>query len=147
MISAHFCSPQLPLALLNKLRKLTRIRRIFSYKRISKFELTLARALKGDKIAKLYIAADCGKIQIDLYCATPLTFGIHKLIRTGSAEHNIWLASYAMSKGFRLRYGEGLLKDGRVVAGETEEGVFEALGLKCPEPEEREVVDRKPVWL
>jgi hypothetical protein len=27
-------------------------------------------------------------------------------------------------------------------AGETEEGVFEALGLKCPKPEEREVVEK-----
>jgi DNA polymerase (family 10) len=79
--------------------------------------------------------------------ATPSTFGIHKLIRTGSAEHNVWLATYAMTKGFRLRYSEGLLKDGHVVAGETEEGVFEALGLPCPEPQKREVVDGKPVWL
>jgi DNA polymerase/3'-5' exonuclease PolX len=71
--------------------------------------------VKGDKIAKLYIEADCGKVQVDLYCATPSTFGVQKLIRARSAEHNIWLANYAMSKGFRLRYSEGLLKDGRVV--------------------------------
>jgi DNA polymerase/3'-5' exonuclease PolX len=101
--------------------------------------------VKGDKVTKFYITTEHGKVQVDLYCATPKTFGIHKLIRTGSAEHNMWLASYAMSKGFRLKYSGGLLKDGVVVAGEKEEGVFEALGLKCPEPSKREVVDGKPI--
>jgi len=103
--------------------------------------------VQGDKVTKLYIATEYGKVQVDFYCATPATFGIHKLIRTGSADHNMWLASYAISKGFRLKYSEGLLKEGFVVAGETEEGVFEALGLLCPKPKEREVVERKPMWL
>ena len=100
---------------------------------------------KGSKVTKLYIETELGKVQIDLYCATPETFGIHKLIRTGSAEHNMWLASYAISKGFRLKYSEGLLKDGKVVAGETEEGVFEALGVNVPIPEKRELKDGKPL--
>ncbi len=102
--------------------------------------------VKGERVTKVYVEADCGKVQVDLYYATPQTFGIHKLIRTGSADHNMWLASYAISKGFRLKYSEGLLKDGKVVAGETEKGVFEALGLPSPKPEEREIVNRKPVW-
>ena len=85
--------------------------------------------------------------QIDFYRATEQTFGTQELIRTGSAGHNVWLASYALSKGFRLKYSEGLLKDKVVVAGETEESIFKALGLPCPKPEEREVLDGKPVWL
>jgi DNA polymerase (family 10) len=85
--------------------------------------------------------------KVDFYRAKPSTYGIHKLIRTGSAEHNMWLAGYAISKGFRLKYSLGLLKDGDVVAGDSEEGVFATLGLPCPKPEEREVVDRKPIWL
>ena len=103
--------------------------------------------VQGKKVTKLYIETNLGKsVQVDLYCATPSTFGIHKIIRTGSAEHNIWLANYAMSKGFRLKYSEGLLKNRVVVAGETEKGVFEALGLKVPTPEDRAIVDRKPMW-
>ena len=102
--------------------------------------------VKGPKVTKLYIETELGKVQIDLYCATPQTFGIHKLIRTGSAEHNMWLASYAIKNGFRLKYSEGLLKDRVVVAGKTEAGVFEALGLECPEPEKREIVEGKPLW-
>jgi DNA polymerase/3'-5' exonuclease PolX len=54
---------------------------------------------------------------------------------------------YAISKGFRLKYSEGLLKDGKVIAGESEEGVFATLMLPCPEPKDREIVDGKPVWL
>ena len=59
----------------------------------------------------------------------------------------MWLASYALSKGFRLKYSEGLIKDKVAVAGESEESVFTALGLQCPKPQLREVIDGKPAWL
>ena len=85
--------------------------------------------------------------KVDFYRAKPSTYGIHKLIRTGSAEHNMWLAGYAISKGFRLKYSQGLLKGDDVVAGESEEDVFTALDLPCPASKEREVVKGKPVWL
>jgi len=47
----------------------------------------------------------------------------------------------------RLKYSEGLIKDGATITGETEEDVFAALGLPCPQPTDREVADRKPVWM
>ncbi len=59
----------------------------------------------------------------------------------------MWLAGHAFSKGMRLKYSEGLIKDDVPVAGETEQGVFEALGLPYPLPTEREVIDGKPVWM
>ena len=74
------------------------------------------------------------------------TFGIQELIRTGSADHNMWLAVYAISKGYRLKYSTGLMKDNIAVAGVTEESVFAALGLPCPVPEKREIVNGKPLW-
>ncbi len=101
----------------------------------------------GNAVIKTLLPFKNGLFQVDFYRAKPNTFGIHKLIRTGSADHNMWLAGYAISKGFRLKYSEGLLKDGVVVAGETEEIVFEALGLTCPKPEVREIVDKNPIWL
>jgi len=101
---------------------------------------------KGPKITKLYINADIGNVQVDLYATSAETFGLMKIIRTGSADHNIWLNNYARKNGFRIKYSEGLLKNNKPVAGETEEGVFEALGLKTPKPEEREIVDGKPIW-
>jgi len=85
--------------------------------------------------------------QVDIYRAAEKNFGVLKLVRTGSGDHNAWLASYARSKGMMLKYSEGLVKDGVVLAGETEEGVFSALGLPYVEPPKREIVNGKPVWI
>ena len=99
----------------------------------------------GNQIIKtLYLYGD-KYFQLDFYRATQNTFGIHKLIRTGSAEHNMWLAQLAISKGMRIKYSQGLLKDGQVVAGKTEESVFEALDLPYTEPEEREIVTKDTI--
>jgi DNA polymerase/3'-5' exonuclease PolX len=86
-------------------------------------------------------------VQIDFYRATEETYGITKLIRTGSEEHNIWLAKEAIKKGMRLLYSKGLVKDGEVIAGKDEKEVFEALGLEYIVPPEREVVNGKSVWM
>jgi len=101
----------------------------------------------GKSVIKIYYPCENILFQVDFYRATAQTFGIQELIRTGSAEHNMWLAGHAISKGFRLKYSEGLLKDNVVVAGETEESVFALLDLKCPAPQLREIADEKPVWL
>jgi DNA polymerase/3'-5' exonuclease PolX len=59
----------------------------------------------------------------------------------------MWLAGYAFSKDMRLKYSEGLIKNGTAIAGETEQGVFEALGLPHPLPSQRETAEGKPVWM
>jgi len=101
----------------------------------------------GDSVIKAFVPCAEGLFQVDFYRAQPSTFGIHLLVRTGSADHNMWLAGCAISKGMRIKYSEGLIKDGVAVAGETEQGVFEALNLPYPLPTQREVVEGKPVWM
>ena len=101
----------------------------------------------GNSVIKAFVPCPDGFFQVDFYRAKPSTFGIHLLVRTGSAEHNMWLAGYAISKGMRIKYSEGLIKDDSAIAGETEKGVFDALELPCRLPSEREVVDGKPVWM
>jgi DNA polymerase (family 10) len=101
----------------------------------------------GSALIKVNVPFECNLFQVDFYRANDNNFGIQELIRTGSAEHNTWLASYAISKGCRLKYSDGLIKDDQVIAGKTEESIFTALGLPCPIPEEREIVNGKPVWL
>jgi len=101
----------------------------------------------GPSVTKLNIPCESSLFQVDFYRATSQTFGIQELIRTGSADHNMWLAGYAISKGFRLKYSAGLIKDEVAVAGENEESVFRILGLPCPEPQQREVVEGKPIWM
>ena len=101
----------------------------------------------GNSLIKAFLPCHNGLFQVDFYRAKPSTFGIHLLVRTGSADHNMWLAGYAISKGTRLKYSEGLIKEGTAIAGEDEKGVFDALGLPCPLPTEREIVENKPVWM
>jgi len=102
---------------------------------------------QGNSVIKALLPCEKGLFKVDFYRAQPSTFGIHLLIRTGSADHNMWLAGYAISKGMRLKYSEGLIKEGNAIAGETEQGVFEALGLPYSSPPQREIVDEKPMWM
>ena len=101
----------------------------------------------GSMVIKLNVPYEGNLFQIDFYRANENNFGIQELIRTGSAEHNTWLASYAISKGYRLKYSDGLVKDDKVVAGRNEESIFTALELQYPKPEEREIANNKPIWL
>lgn len=104
--------------------------------------------LNGDLIFRtLYPLLGGEWVQVDFYRAKPETYGIYKLIRTGSAEHNIWLAKYAIKKGMRLRYSVGLESaDKDVTVGATEEAVFEKLKLPFIKPELREIINGKPAW-
>jgi DNA polymerase/3'-5' exonuclease PolX len=101
----------------------------------------------GDSVIKAFVPCQDGLFQVDFYRAKPSTFGIHLLVRTGSADHNMWLAGHAFSKNMRLKYSEGLIKDGAIIAGEDEQAVFAALGLPYPLPSKRETVDGTPVWM
>ena len=58
----------------------------------------------------------------------------------------MWLASYAIGLNMHLHYSQGLISNGKVIAGETEESVLTALGLPIIKPQEREVINGKPVW-
>lgn len=86
-------------------------------------------------------------IQVDFFRTRDENYGIYKLIRTGSKEHNVWLATRAIKTGFRLFYSKGLMKGEYVVAGEKEEDVFTQLGLAFIEPKQREMVNGKPIWM
>ena len=103
---------------------------------------------QGEKLATLYVPfvsrQGHGHVQVDLYRATEATWGVLLLVRTGSKEHNVHLCNLAISKGQRLLYSQGVVdKEGRVIAGKTEEEVFEALGLPYIIPKEREVAAKE----
>ncbi len=77
---------------------------------------------------------------VDIYIASPETWATLLLIRTGSTRHNVRLCTRARSLGLQLKAGgEGLVDDlGKRVAGDSEESIFQALGLPFKPPEERE---------
>ena len=83
--------------------------------------------------------------QLDFYRASNDNFGIMKLIRTGSAEYNMWLAQLAISKGMRIKYGQGLLKDGKVIAGKTEQSIFDSLEIPYKESQKREFISKDAI--
>jgi DNA polymerase (family 10) len=58
---------------------------------------------------------------------------------TGSKAHNIVVRDRALQRGLKLNeYGLFNLEDDRRIAGDSEEGIYEALGLNWIEPELRE---------
>ncbi len=91
--------------------------------------------MSGSKIMRIMD----GNIQIDIYVANEETWATLLLIRTGSAENNIRLATLAKKRGWHLAAsGEGLFNErGERVAGDSEESIYEALGLPYQRPEER----------
>ncbi|MBA7565683.1 hypothetical protein ES708_07368 [subsurface metagenome] len=91
--------------------------------------------MSGMKIARV----EMDSIPLDIYFATPETFATLLLIRTGSVESNIRLATRAKRRRWRLAAsGAGLFNEkGERIAGDTEESIYEALGLPYQEPWER----------
>jgi len=89
----------------------------------------------GNKLMRVLV----GRVQVDFYFATPETWATLFLIRTGSAENNIRLATMAKKKSWHLAAsGDGLFNEvGQRIAGDTEESIYEALGLLYREPWER----------
>lgn len=79
-------------------------------------------------------------VSVDIYWATPQNWATLLLIRTGSKEHNIRLCQLARQKGWQLKAnGAGLFNEhNQRIAGDTEEDIFEALGIVFIPPEKRE---------
>ena len=91
--------------------------------------------MSGMKIARV----EMDSIPLDIYFATPETFATLFLVRTGSKENNIRLATLAKKRGWRLAAsGDGLFDEtGRRIAGDTERSIYEALEVPWQEPWER----------
>lgn len=80
-----------------------------------------------------------GGYQADLRLVPTESRGAAMQYFTGSKAHNIVLRDRAVGRGLKLNeYGLFNLEDDRPVAGETEEGIYAALGLPWIEPELRE---------
>jgi DNA polymerase (family X) len=80
-----------------------------------------------------------GGYQADLRLVAAESRGAAMQYFTGSKAHNIVLRDRAIQLGFKLNeYGLFRTDDDARVAGETEDAIYEALGLKWIEPELRE---------
>ncbi len=80
-----------------------------------------------------------GGYQADLRLVPPESRGAAMQYFTGSTAHNIAVRDRAIQRGFKLNeYGIFRVDDDTRVCGETEEEIYEALGLVWIEPELRE---------
>jgi len=88
----------------------------------------------GDKLIQ-------GKVQyipFDIYIADSDTWETLSLIRTGPKEHNIFLATAAKSRGWKLKAsGEGLVNAEGKIIDNTEEGILGWLCGSYKEPRDR----------
>ena len=96
---------------------------------------------------KLINGAESGKMmiiqlracQLDLWFATSDTVGTRLLCRTGSMQHNIWLAERAKRMGLHWNPYEGLLLAGSLLKARSEDEIYATLGLPYIEPRDREL--------
>lgn len=78
-----------------------------------------------------------GGLQVDLRVVPRESYGAALVYFTGSKAHGVHLRRIAQTRGLLLNE-YGLYRDGKVIAGATEEDVYRALGLKWVPPELRE---------
>src|ERR1035438_4680486 len=78
-------------------------------------------------------------LQVDVRALPPDSFGAAMQYFTGSKDHNVAIRSRAVKMGLKLsEYGLFRVEGDLKVAGDTETGVYEALGLPWIPPELRE---------
>jgi len=89
-------------------------------------------------------------VQLDLFFARPLVpdlieskpcnWGSVLLCRTGSLQHNVFLCQRAQKLGLKWNPQEGVLDpEGYVISSETEQQIYEMLGLPFVLPIHREI--------
>jgi DNA polymerase (family 10) len=91
----------------------------------------------GETKSVVLLNAESRFIQVDLRIVDAEGWGAALQYDTGNKDHNIRLRTIAEKQGFKLNE-YGLFQDDSRVAGDTEEGVYEALGLQWIPPEMRE---------
>lgn len=78
-------------------------------------------------------------LQVDVRALAPDSFGAAMQYFTGSKDHNVAIRTRAVRMGLKLsEYGLFRIEDESKVAGATEAGVYEALGMAWIPPELRE---------
>ncbi len=92
--------------------------------------------VQGETKSTVFLSND---FKVDLRVVEDRSFGAALQYFTGSKEHNIKLRELALKKGWKLsEYDLQDKKSGRILAGENEKSIYNALELDYVEPELRE---------
>ena len=97
-------------------------------------EVVAASATKG---LVLVDYEPIGSLRVELRIVPPEAFGAEWRFFTGSKAHNLKLRAMAAKRGWSLNE-RGLVEGDRVIARQTEEEIYDALGLPWFPPELRE---------
>jgi DNA polymerase/3'-5' exonuclease PolX len=99
-----------------------------------------AQVIAGGKEPGKYIQVKLLKsgVQLDVFFAEMENFASRFLCRTGSKEHNIWLAERAQLRGGKWEPYNGLTLGGALIPATTEADIYRALGVEYIEPANRE---------
>ncbi len=91
---------------------------------------------RGENKASATIGREA--LQVDLRALPRESFGAALQYFTGSKDHNVAVRTRAVRMGLKLSEYGLFRENGETIAGETEEGVYGALGLQWIPPEMRE---------
>jgi len=107
-------------------------------KKIMDFFVSLPGVVKvwGKGATKASVRTKDG-VDVDIRVVPKKSYGAALQYFTGSKEHNIVLRKIAMDKGLKLNE-YGLFRGAKMIAGKTEEEIYEKLGLRWIPPEMRE---------
>jgi DNA polymerase (family 10) len=101
-------------------------------------KMSMVREVIGHGDTKTSVLTSTG-LQVDLRTVDPHQFGAACQYFTGSKAHNIRLRQRALARGWLLNeYGLSEVDNGKVIASETEEAIYKALGLPLIPPPMRE---------
>lgn len=79
------------------------------------------------------------RLQVDIRAVDTMSYGAALAYFTGSKDHNVKMRKIGVEQGLKLNeYGVFERGSGKMIAGATEQNVYEALGMKWVPPEIRE---------
>lgn len=81
----------------------------------------------------------------DLISTVPSNWGAVLLCRTGSKFHNQGLCRHAATRGLHFQPQRGVMRDEEIIASETEESIYAALGVPFQGPTNREAFPTVPL--
>jgi DNA polymerase (family X) len=107
---------------------------------INKFLEYGEELIRGEQKARIIVPINNRtSVQVDLLFTTHKSWGAATMYFTGSKEHNIAVRRRANDRGMTLNeHGLTRLSDGKLIAGTTQAGIYEALDLAYQPEELRE---------
>jgi len=94
------------------------------------------KAVLASGVTRSSVVLRCG-MQVDLRVVAPESIGAALVYFTGSKAHNIALRRIAQARGLKINE-YGVYRGAQRIAGETEESVYQSVGLVWVPPELRE---------